>query len=225
MKRDRIELQVPFAQIPRWIIESPDLSDRAVRLYGVLHRWAGLPEGIIPGRAKLASFLRDCSTRAVTRATAELVDVGAVVVRKRLNDRGEQTSNEYVLMATPESNRIDTPVQGVGTPVSNNNDTLSNDKKMPAFPKEQTQPMYAVFVELFGTPVGSMQAAFGLTVNEALAAGIRPDEVGPAARRYRERWPSVACSPMALVKHWNTFGPEAHLLSVPVEVRDNYRRV
>ena len=101
MRRDQIELEVPFAQIPRWIIEHPDLSDRAVRLYGVLHRWAGLSKGIIPGRKRIAALLRDCSVSSVDRAVKELVAAGAVTVTKRFDEAGDPTSNLYMLMSSP----------------------------------------------------------------------------------------------------------------------------
>ncbi len=160
--------------------------------------------------------------KTVDRALLLLIEKRAVTV-----ERWHGGVSTYTVHRIPPGTRVSQGVDmgvhgGVDTGVAQKKTQLEEDptSKSVRFPKEQTQPMYAVFVDLFGTPVGSMQAAFGKTVNDALAAGIVPKEVGPAARRYRERWPSVACTPMALVKHWNTFGPEAHRLSMPVEVRE-----
>ncbi len=228
MKRDRVTLQVAYAQIPRWIIEHPDLSDRAVRLYGVLHKWAGLPDGIIPGRQKLADLLRHCSTKSVSRAVAELVAVGAVTVTERFNDRHEQISNLYTLMATPVSLRMDTAVQGGGDTVVralNETKPSSNDKpRVSDFPKEDRDRMWQVFVDLFGDPVGGMTHRYRDAMRDALAAGITPDQIGPARSRYLEhpKWKDAVCSPQALVNNWNTFGPAARLRDMPAEARAAY---
>jgi len=213
LARDRIQLQVPFAQIPRWIIESPNLSDRAVRLYGVLHRWAGLPDGIVPGRKRLSVALRGCSVSSVDRAVKELVAVGAMTVERRWDDAGDPTSNFYTLIQYPGGSRTseDTPTAGeaTGSRVGDEQEIPNlNDTKLVTFPKEEREQMFAAFVEEFGKPTRPMRGAYGLTVNDALDAGVRPDHIGPAARRYRDRWPKAACTPMALIKHWNTFGPQ-----------------
>ena len=80
---------------------------------------------------------------------------------------------------------------------------------------------------MFGKPVGGMKGRYGIAVNNALEAGITPEQIKPAKDRYLEhpRWQGAACNPQALVNNWNTFGPDAHLLSVPVELRDAYRGV
>ena len=45
-------------------------------------------------------------------------------------------------------------------------------------------------------------ADLGRTARELLAVGATPGEVGPAARRYRARWPDAACTHRALRVHW-----------------------
>ena len=85
----------PFARVPRWLVERSDVSHLGVRLFAMLTRYEGLPHGIIPSLATLASQLGvDRST--VKRAARELRDFGAITVEVRRDDRG-QTSNRYVL--------------------------------------------------------------------------------------------------------------------------------
>lgn len=85
-----------FTIIPEWILDA-DMSDRAVRLYGVLHRYLGRNETAWPSRQTLAGRLR-CSTKSVDRALEELAGLGAVVVRHRYRSDGSQTSSDYLLV-------------------------------------------------------------------------------------------------------------------------------
>ncbi len=236
MKRDRVTLQTPFAQIPRWIIEHPDLSDRAVRLYGVLHRWAGLPDGIVPGRKKLAALLRRCSVSSVDRASKELVAVGAITVEKRFDEAGDPTSNLYVLMSSPMTTgsragdatpgRVAAPTgsrAGDDQSIPSLNDTQSErTPRLADFTKQDRDRIWDVFVDEFGVPVGGMAHRYRGAMLAALAAGITADQIAPARSRYREGWPTVACNPQALINNWNTFGPTSRLQDVPADIRHLY---
>src|SRR5271154_4034073 len=86
----------PFAQIPEWILDSSDLTDKAVRLFCVLDRYANDSGRAFPGRTKLAERL-GCSPNSLDRALAELVEVGALVVESRYREDGGRTSNDYWL--------------------------------------------------------------------------------------------------------------------------------
>lgn len=89
----------PFAVIPEWVLLA-DVSDRAIRIYGILRRHAdGGGRNAYPGRKRLAE-LAHTSVDSVKRAIKELVSIGAVTVVPRF-DPGGQTSNEYWLAADP----------------------------------------------------------------------------------------------------------------------------
>ena len=96
---DGLELQVRFAMVPEWILDA-EVSDRAVRLYAVLARYADGSGRAWPGRALLAKRVR-CSKDSIDRAMAELVAVGAITKRGRVSADGDQTSNLYVVRHTP----------------------------------------------------------------------------------------------------------------------------
>lgn len=84
-----------FAIVPEWVLEAP-ISDRAVRLYGILRRYADQDLRAHPGRRALAERLR-CSVDSVDRAVRELVQVGAMIVTPRRALDGDQLTNDYRL--------------------------------------------------------------------------------------------------------------------------------
>lgn len=112
--RDEFDVSIDgyFAILPEWVIDA-EISDRAVRLYAVLRRYANGEMKARPSRAKLAARLRT-SLSSIDRALRELQAVGAVTVRHRwanstytsfTPDRDEdhhiQAANGYVLHSSP----------------------------------------------------------------------------------------------------------------------------
>lgn len=88
-----------FAIIPEWILNA-EVSSNAVRLYGILHRYANSRGVAWPSRKTIAQAMR-CSTATVDRAREELVEIGALTVYQRTTDAGDPTSNLYVLHIRP----------------------------------------------------------------------------------------------------------------------------
>ena len=79
-----IRLERRFAIIDEWLLDL-DISDRAVRLYAVLARYADSEtHKAYPSRDTLAERLR-CSTKSVDRAAQELVESGAMTKQHRHN--------------------------------------------------------------------------------------------------------------------------------------------
>ncbi len=89
-----------FAIIPEWILHHPTLSDRAVRLFAVLDRYANDDGTCWPSRVTLAAKM-GCSVDSLDRAKAELVDAGALEVVHRTGADGAPTSNLYILNGEP----------------------------------------------------------------------------------------------------------------------------
>jgi hypothetical protein len=84
-----------FAIVPEWLLDA-EVSDRAVRLYAILARYAGAEGRAYPGRPKLAERLR-CGVSSVDRAVDELVAVEAVVVEPHYRADGSRAANSYWL--------------------------------------------------------------------------------------------------------------------------------
>jgi hypothetical protein len=93
----------PWALVPEWVLDA-DISDRAVRLYALLGRYADGEGESYPGRKTLAERLR-CSLNSLDRAGQELVAAGALDVTPRKRDDGSQASNLYTLRSTPPVGR------------------------------------------------------------------------------------------------------------------------
>jgi hypothetical protein len=111
---DTLTAQLRFSIIPEWILDAA-ISDKAVRLYGVLARYAdNETHRAYPSRETLAKRM-GCHAKSVDRAAAELIRIGAVTKKQRHN-----SSLVYTLMA---SKGVDTDVQGVVTPASRGVDT------------------------------------------------------------------------------------------------------
>lgn len=88
----------PFALIPEWVLDA-EISAQAVRLYGVLRRYADNRTLLAhPSRRTLADRLHVADVKTVDRALAELVRVGAVTVTQRTRPGGSDLdSNGYRL--------------------------------------------------------------------------------------------------------------------------------
>lgn len=90
-----------FTIIPEWVLFS-DISAQAIRLYGVLRRYADRDGTCFPSRKRLASDLRVESVKPVDKALKELVVIGAVTITNRYTDQGDLQSNLYVVLSSPQ---------------------------------------------------------------------------------------------------------------------------
>jgi hypothetical protein len=104
----------PFSIVPAWLLDA-DVSDRAVRLYAVLGRYANSEgEGAFPSRRTLAKRLNVKARSTVDLALTELRKIGALEWTHRTRDDGGWSSNEYVLHhARPLTTQPVTPDRAV----------------------------------------------------------------------------------------------------------------
>ena len=146
-----IRLERRFAIIDEWLLDL-DISDRAVRLYAVLARYADSEtHKAYPSRDTLAERLR-CSTKSVDRAAQELVESGAMTKQHRHN-----SSIVYTLRvvqggghhspggSSPVSRGVDTGVElTITTELEPTNRELLNlafDKFWAVYPKKDDKPL------------------------------------------------------------------------------------
>lgn len=90
-----------FSVVPEWLLDA-DISDRAVRLYAALGRFADSDLRTDITRKKIAARLR-CSPSTMDVAMKELRLLGAVTVEAQRADAGGLTSNLYTLHIAPET--------------------------------------------------------------------------------------------------------------------------
>jgi hypothetical protein len=108
-----IGADIRFSIIPEWVLDA-DISDRAVRVYGILARYADSDTlQAFPSRETLAKRAK-CHWRSVDRALDELIAIGAIVKQHRKSDKTYQ-SNLYTLRRVPSvlSGGTDTTVSRV----------------------------------------------------------------------------------------------------------------
>ena len=146
-----IRLERRFAIIDEWLLDL-DISDRAVRLYAVLARYADSEtHKAYPSRDTLAERLR-CSTKSVDRAAQELVESGAMTKQHRHN-----SSIVYTLRvvqggghhspggSSPVSRGVDTGVElTITTELEPTKQELLNqafDKFWAVYPKKDDKPL------------------------------------------------------------------------------------
>lgn len=90
-----LHTDVRFSIVPEWVIDA-DISDRAVRVYAILARYADSETlQAFPSRETLAKRAH-CHWRSIDRAIDELVKLGAVTKTHRKNGDAYQ-SNIYTL--------------------------------------------------------------------------------------------------------------------------------
>ena len=99
-----------FSITPEWVLYA-DITSNAVRLYGVLQRYADKDSGEChPSRKTLADKCR-LSLSSLDRALIELVDIGAVTKQQRLSPNGDWTSNTYTVISHRRvSSQVNTPL-------------------------------------------------------------------------------------------------------------------
>jgi hypothetical protein len=187
-----VRSEIPYSMVPEWLIEA-DLSDRAVRLYALLHRYANSDRAGFPSRTTLARRIR-CSVDSIDRAIRELRAAGVLEANHRFDD-GRQTSNGYLL-------RMSAPVLGEGRTTaapegrtdaaqieSNRNEKEPAATAADAHPssKRKSDPRADVIVRAWweaqdAKPMQPFVAVQQL-VSRALGAGYEPDEVLAALDR------------------------------------------
>lgn len=86
-----IDTDVRFSIVPEWLLHAP-ISDRALRLYAVLARYAdNATLQAFPSRMLLAKRAK-CSVKSIDRAIDELMQVGAIDKKRRVKDGHYQSS-------------------------------------------------------------------------------------------------------------------------------------
>ena len=217
----------PFTIIPEWLIDS-EISDGAVRLYGILGRYSNEDDAAWPSRALLAKRTRT-TTKSVDRRIAELVQVGALVVEHRKADSPSgnkyNRSNIYWLkrldpqgVGTQLSLGGDADVPTVGTLVSLGRDTaVAQNESHEREPKErdtrEAKPMAAILADRLadrvasdGTPRPKVTTRWVLEMDRMLRIDKRdPAEVADVVDWVTDHdfWSANILSPTKLRKHYD----------------------
>jgi hypothetical protein len=200
----------PWSIVPEWVLDA-DISDRAVRLYGVLGRYANANGSSYPGRGTLAKRLR-CSVDSVDRAARELVAAGALEKSPRWTDDGDQTTNLCRLLYVA-------PVQYPGrtaaaTPhrkgAAQNESHLEREENLATASRVRPRDeIWDALTTMFGeATTRSEQTNRGRVVRSLKEAGATPAEMFARAKRWPRHYDSATLTENALERHWSTLDPQ-----------------
>lgn len=199
---DELAAEERFAPVPEWVLYHPALSDRAVRLYGVLLRHADRDGKAFPSRAYLARRL-DCSVDSVDRAMKQLRRADAVNIQHRSCDGGYTASVYTVAVSAPvrHPSRKD-----AATP--SRKDAAYNESQLERTyapphsggPDELFEAVCAVVGKDWQTLTRTERGKLNRAVGELRRVGATPAEVRARAARYPKDW---VLTEMALVGHWS----------------------
>lgn len=121
---EHINTDLPFSIVPHWVTDS-NISDRALRLYSVLAKFADSKTGqAFPGRTRLSREL-NCSHKSVDRAVKELEGIGAIQKVQRVKDKHFQSSLYTVVRVNPATHKSRPRVMDDATPRQGSPDLVS----------------------------------------------------------------------------------------------------
>ncbi len=203
----------PFSITPEWVLDA-EISDRAVRLYGLLGRYADAKGEAFPRRRTLAERL-NCSINSLDRAVAELKSIGALETGERWRMDGGQSANLVTLRMSPP---VGHPLPIVGDPplptgaAPNKENHLERETSLPKgrngkVPKAQLDAIWDTLTDIFGpVTLRSAESLRGKHVQELAAAGVTPEEIMRRAKSWPNHYDKATLTENALVKHWDTLG-------------------
>jgi hypothetical protein len=201
-----------WAQIPESVLYA-DISDKAIRLYAVLRRYADKDTGVgHPGQSTLARRMR-CSVPSVKRATAELEAIGVLRVDRRFDPESpaRKLPNEYHILTLPRFTGEPTP-EVMGEPTPKVTGELSTRVSEPesvepdtAKKTKEREPdlMFEAIAEVCGIDWHNLTNGARGPLNRA-TKDIKAVCAEPAEVRLRAaNWPyDVPLTPPGLAKHW-----------------------
>jgi len=122
MSEIRTGRRFPFAIVPLWVADHPEVEALDVAVYVAIKRHADQHGEAHPSRQTIARLAK-CSTKTVDRAVERLVDINALEKHARRLPSGDPTSNLYVIHEAPpteggrdsQSLGRDSQSPGVGT--------------------------------------------------------------------------------------------------------------
>jgi len=200
----------PWSIVPEWVLDA-EVSDRAVRLYLLLGRYADNHTGeSTPARRTLAERLR-CSLDTLDRAVKELVAIGALEYEDRERQNGSQTTNLWRLrLAHPgRMGAAPPPLTGAAPRTKATKELETPSAAAPRQPRKKADldAIWDCLTDIFGpVTVKSKEQLRGKWVKELADAGATPDEMIRRAKSWPNHFDGATLTESALVKWWDTLG-------------------
>ena len=197
---------VPFTQIPDWIILHPDLTHATVRVYLAICHRVDKHRTSWPSINRIARDAH-CSPTTVKEALKQLEGIGALIVTRAIGVAGEHHTNHYHLP------------MGVGQPVTQGgpvSDSGGGPVSDPELHPATTTPIeqqiakrdewWDTLTELLGKPTPNQTKLQGRLVARVKADGLPPEEILVRAERLASAWGPEKLTLASLEKHWERWG-------------------
>ena len=213
----------PFVQVPKALLKRKGLSATTKLVYGCIvdrmnddgEAWAGI--------RKIAADV-GCQPCTVLDSIARLETEGLLQVTRRPSGRSSiyrlppgQPEGARKTKALGKPGRSEnhkrgdrrTRTEALGKPEPNETDPLNKTQGKRAR-GDSRNVIWDVVCDMFSLhPVTEDdRKRVGKVVRNLKAKGATPDEIKIRVNRYRERWPRVASTPEAVVKHWDEFSQD-----------------
>jgi hypothetical protein len=209
---NRLDAQVYWAQVPEWVLYS-SMSDRAVRLYGILARRANADNQCFPSRKHLADAM-GCSLASVDRALQELVSAGAVAVTHQFREQ-RQTVNLYTVLAmsSPVTTPLVTSDEGEGRTGDAQNESHRNESHTLATASRERPRdlLFETVAELCGYTLTALtktaRGRLNAAVKELRDINATPDQIRSIVKTYRTTYPDAPVTPQAITGNWAALTP------------------
>jgi len=112
MSEIRTGRRFPFAIVPLWVVDHPDIEALDVAVYVAIKRHADHHGQAHPSRQTIARLAK-CSVKTVDRAVERLVDINALEKHARRNKAGDAISNLYIIHEAPSGGGVSQSLGGV----------------------------------------------------------------------------------------------------------------
>lgn len=199
---------LPFVQIPAWIVLSPHLTASDIRVYAVIATHAGRDRTAFPG-IRLIAKETGCAKSTVEKSIGNLESAGALLIDRKVSGSGRRLANHYHLPLQPPQG---VPTNGTGVPTGRTGGvptdgtelypeiTISNE------PQEHARnPIFDAISEACGYTNSDLTPALAKTIGIAASQlkAINPtrEEIIRRARIYEINQPGKL-TPLALAKWW-----------------------
>jgi len=207
---DKLETDLHFAIVPRWVSRHPALTAQAVRVYTIIADHAGKDGTAFPARSTIARECGDVDTKTVQRALTLLLYHRALSVEHR-----DGRSSIYTVHRTPPEGVGTRMSQGQDTDVPTTQDTGVLQKKnqlKKTHEEDQIAPAkrprdltFEAVAEACGWELSSLTKQSRGWINAALPELKRLDASGGVIRQRAGNYfltYGKRPTPSALVKHW-----------------------
>ena len=207
---DKLETDLHFAIVPRWVSRHPALTAQAVRVYTIIADHAGKDGTAFPARSTIARECGDVDTKTVQRALTLLLYHRALSVEHR-----DGRSSIYTVHRTPPEGVGTRMSQGQDTDVPTTQDTGVPQKKTQlknthevekSAPAKRTRDLtFEALADVCGWELDALTKQARGWINGALPELRRldatPDQIKYHAGNYFLMY-GKRPTPSALVKHW-----------------------